>query len=155
MATRIPHSLDAVIIAVQALVDGRPMPVEWSHGPEAEPAPTPPAPVAPPFDEAALMQAVSDLIDAKIKAIPQPQPVIQATEPDHELIARVGQLERANGAVPPGLSENVALVLENVALVLDVQKSQTLRNANLEQRVAALEDIMLRLGEAVHKEQAA
>jgi len=148
MATHIPHSLDAVIIAVQALVDGRPMPTEWSREAGAEPAPAPPAPVVPPFDEAALMQAVSGLIDAKLKDMPQPQPVVQAAEPDHELIARVETLERANAAVPPGLSENVALAL-------DIQKSQTIKNTNLEQRVAALETIMLRLGEAVHKEQTA
>lgn len=150
MTIRIPHSLDAVIQAVEALIDGRPMPEDWSKGPEPvpvvketeEPVPQPqPQPAL--FDEALLIQAISDLIDKKVSDLPQPK------EPDLQPIQnRLQQLENAFASLPDGFPE--ALLLN-----LDIQKSQTIANTDLERRVAAVETIIAGLSSAIHKEGAA
>lgn len=127
MTIRIPHSIDALVVAVEALANNRPMPDDWSKDlespsvvePMSEPVPESPSSAAPApaaFDEALLVQAISDLIDKKVSNFPQPK------EPDLQPIQN---------------------------------RLQQLENADLERRVAAIEAIITGMSIAIHKEGAA
>lgn len=168
MTVKIPHSLDAVIEAVEALIAGRPMPEEWSKEPEPDPVPvapvqepeqvadSDPVPADPPpqpasasqvIDEVLLAQAISDLVDRKFASMPPPVAPAPAVNLD-PLSQRLATLETAFAALPPGFPEAVLVCL-------DSQSSQTIRGVDLEQRVSALESVIWKISSAIHKEDAA
>jgi hypothetical protein len=134
MTTEIPHSLDAVIIALQAVIDGRPLPADWQTARDA----ASPPPAAPVFDDAKFIEGLATLIDEKIASLPKPDAVAIPYPVENSV---------------PDLTQPLTELGLYVVAIQEGQKAEYGRVDAMNARLEVVECILQGLAVAVHKDE--